>query len=111
MSEGHTADTTAIAEAAFYLWLEEGQPQGRDQEFWLRAEQTLNAANYATARAALQGMKGDYGRPLGIMPKLLVVPPALESAGRKILNSEYAAGGKTNEWKGTAELLVVPWLA
>ena len=44
MSEGHTADTTAIAEAAFYLWLEEGQPHGRDQEFWLRAEQTLNAA-------------------------------------------------------------------
>ena len=82
--------------------------------FWQFAwgsKQTLNAANYATARAALQGMKGDYGRPLGIMPKLLVVPPALESAGRKILNSEYGTGGVTNEWKGTAELLVVPWLA
>ena len=56
-------------------------------------------------------MKGDYGRPLGIKPNLLVVPPALESAGRKILNSENASGGETNEWKGTAELLVVPWLA
>lgn len=82
--------------------------------FWQFAwgsKQTLNAANYATARAALTGMKGDHGRPLGIMPNLLVVPPALESAGRKILNSEYATGGETNEWKGTAELLVVPWLA
>jgi phage major head subunit gpT-like protein len=82
--------------------------------FWQMAwgsKQTLDAAHYATARAALMGMKGDYGRPLGILPNLLVVPPALESAARKILNSEYAAGGETNEWKGTAELLVTPWLA
>ena len=82
--------------------------------FWQMAygsQQTLNAAAYATARAALMGMKGDYGRPLGITPNLLVVPPSLESAARKILNSEYATGGETNEWKGTAELLVVPWLA
>lgn len=44
MSEIQINDTNAIAEAAFYLWLDEGQPHGRDQEFWLRAEQTLNAA-------------------------------------------------------------------
>ncbi|NCM96146.1 MAG: hypothetical protein GW948_02180 [Rhodobacterales bacterium] len=75
------------------------------------SKQTLDAAAYATGRTAIMNMKGDGGRPLGLMPNLLVVPPALESAGRKILNSEYAAGGETNEWKGTAELLVVPWLA
>lgn len=75
------------------------------------SKQTLNAANYAVARAALASMKGDYGRPIGIMPDLLVVPPSLEGAARKILNSENASGGETNEWKGTAELLVVPWLA
>jgi phage major head subunit gpT-like protein len=82
--------------------------------FWQFAwgsKQALDAAHYATARAALSGMKGDYGQPLGLTPNLLVVPPSLESAGRKILNSELAAGGETNEWKGTAELLVVPWLA
>ena len=82
--------------------------------FWQMAwgsKQTLNATNYATARSALQGMKGDFGRPLGMVPNLLVVPPALESAGRQLLNSEYGTGGVTNEWKGTAELLVVPWLA
>lgn len=82
--------------------------------FWQFAwgsKQTLNAANYGIARAALTGMKGDYGRPLGLMPNLLVVPPSLESAGRKLLNSEFGAGGETNEWRGTAELLVVPWLA
>ena len=81
--------------------------------FWQMAwgsKQTLNAANYAIARAGMSGMKGDFGRPLGLMPGLLVVPPALESAGRQLLNSEYGTGGVTNEWKGTAELLVVPWL-
>ena len=26
-------------------------------------------------------------------------------------DSEYGSGGETNEWKGTAELLIVPWLA
>ena len=82
--------------------------------FWQMAwgsKQTLNAANYASARSALMGMKGDYGRPLGINPRLLVVPPALESAALKIVNSEFGAGGETNEWKGTAEVLVAPWLA
>ncbi len=75
------------------------------------SKQALNAANYAVARAAILGMKADGGSPLGLVPNLLVVPPALESAGRQLLNSEYGTGGVTNEWKGTAELLVVPWLA
>lgn len=82
--------------------------------FWQMAygsKQTLNAAAYATARASISGRTGDHGRPLGLTPNLLVVPPSLESAGRKILNSEFGSGGETNEWKGTAELLVCPWLA
>lgn len=83
---------------------------GLPQMAW-GSKQTLNNANYSIARAAIQNAKGDYGRPLGLIPDLLVVPPALESAGRQLLNSEYGTGGITNEWKGTAELLVVPWLA
>ncbi|MEJ0012798.1 MAG: Mu-like prophage major head subunit gpT family protein [Bauldia sp.] len=82
--------------------------------FWQLAwgsKQTLDATHYAAGRSAISSMKSDYGRPLGLTPNLLVVPPSLESAGRKLLNSEYASGGETNEWKGTAELLVVPWLA
>lgn len=83
---------------------------GLPQTAW-GSKQTLNAANYAIARAGLMAMKGDGGKPLGLMPDLLVVPPSLESAGRQILNSEYGTGGVTNEWKGTAELLVTSWLA
>ncbi len=82
--------------------------------FWQLAygsKQTLDGAGYGAARAAMSSQKGDYGKPLGIVPNLLVVGPADESKGRKILNSELGTGGETNEWKGTAELLVVPWLA
>jgi phage major head subunit gpT-like protein len=75
------------------------------------SKQTLNGTNYATARAAMSSFKADGGRPLGLVPNLLVVPPALESAGRQLLNSEFGTGGISNEWRGTAELLVVPWLA
>jgi len=59
----------------------------------------------------LEGMKGDHGRPLGIMPNVLVVPPSLRENGLEILNAERDSGGATNVWRGTAELLVVPWLA
>lgn len=82
--------------------------------FWQLAygsKQTLDATAYAAGRAAMMGMKGDYGRPLGIMPNLLVVPPALEAAGRAIIDAERNASGATNVWRNTAELLVVPWLA
>lgn len=81
--------------------------------FWQFAwgsKQTLDFDHYAAARAALMGMKGDYGRPLGIMPRLLVVGPSGEPAARKILTAENDEVGATNVWKGSAELLVVPWL-
>lgn len=74
------------------------------------SKQALTPANYKTAREALVGMKGDYGRPLGIIPDTLIVGATGESAGRQIVNSEYGAAGVTNEWKGTAKLVVVPWL-
>ena len=74
------------------------------------SKQPLNAANYAIARAAIGSMKADGGSPLGLIPNLLIVPQSMESAGRQLLNSEYGTAGVTNEWKGTAELLVCPWL-
>lgn len=81
--------------------------------FWQMAwgsKQTLNAANYEAARVALTSMAGDYNRPLGLNPNLLVVSPANEGAARRLLNNEQI-NGSDNEWRNTAELLVVPWLA
>ena len=82
--------------------------------FWQMAygsKQTLNAANYAAARAALNGQLGDYDRPLGLQATLLVVPPSLEGAALEILNAERNAAGATNVWRGTAQLLVPPWIS
>lgn len=88
------------------------------------SKDTLNHTNYAAARAAMMGFTNDEGVPLGIRPNLLVVPPSLESTAREILLADiiigslaaagtvtdFVGGGKTNVWKGTAELLVVPYL-
>lgn len=82
--------------------------------FWQMAwgsKQTLDEAHYEAARVGLSTMKGDYGRPLAIQPKLLVVPPNLEGAARRIVGNSLKTNGGTNEWYNTAEVLVVPWLA
>jgi len=75
---------------------------------------TLNATNYAAARASMMQLTNDEGVPLGVRPNLLVVPPSLEAQAKDVLMAELAGvageGTKTNIWRGTAELLVVPWL-
>ncbi|WP_333815633.1 Mu-like prophage major head subunit gpT family protein [Tabrizicola sp.] len=70
------------------------------------SRQTLNAANYALARAAMMSMRGHRGRKLNLKPKLLVVPPSLEGAARDILLNERDANGATNKWRNTADLHV-----
>ncbi len=71
---------------------------------------TLDEAGYAAAREAMLAMKDAEGKPLGITPNLLVVPPSLESEAREVIVNDADASGATNKWQGTAELLVVPWL-
>ncbi|WP_374653114.1 Mu-like prophage major head subunit gpT family protein [Dongia sp.] len=71
----------------------------------------LDATTFDAARTAMSSLRGPNGKSLGIVGDLLVVPPSLEGAGRRLLHNETAANGATNEWKGTAELLVVPDLA
>lgn len=82
--------------------------------FWQMAfgsKQTLDADSYSAARTAMHSFKNEAGSSLGIMPNLLVVPPSLEGAARKLLKNEMTTGGATNEWFGTADVLVVPYLA
>lgn len=82
--------------------------------FWQMAwgsKQTLNATNYEVARVGLSNLKGDFGRPLAIQPKLLIVPPSLEGAARTVVGQMLTTGGETNKWYNTCEILVCPWLA
>lgn len=73
--------------------------------------QTLNDANYSIAKAALANMKGDYGRPLGITGKMLVVPPTLERQARQLIKADRDAAGASNVWVDSAEMFMTPWLA
>ncbi len=85
--------------------------------FWQIAyasKQGLDSAGYGAARYAMQNLRADYGRPLGLLAgakPLLVVPPTLEAQARTLLNAERDAAGATNIWRDTADLLITPWLA
>lgn len=82
--------------------------------FWQLAwgsKQTLDVEHYEAARAALTGMKGDYGHALAINPTILLVAPSNEAAARRIVASALVNGGESNPWANTAEVVVAPWLA
>lgn len=70
----------------------------------------LTVENYAAARAAMMKFRSDGGRVLGINPTTLVVGPDMESDAMHVVNTEHKDGGGTNPWKGTAELIVTPFL-
>jgi phage major head subunit gpT-like protein len=80
-------------------------------------KESLNDTNYAAARTAMMSLSNAQGRPLGIKPNMLLVPPSLEAQAREILQAQFivgdpsSGGTKTNVWQGTADLLVVPELA
>lgn len=74
------------------------------------SRQPLTPENYEIARTAITSMKSDYGEPMGLVPDLLVVPPALDGAARRLIKNEEI-DGSTNEWKDSAEILMVPRLA
>jgi phage major head subunit gpT-like protein len=71
----------------------------------------LNASNYAAARKSMQTRRGDYGRPLGIKPTLLLVPSELEEEGLRTINNLLGVNGESNPWQGSVELVVTPWLS
>ncbi len=77
--------------------------------FWQQAyasNQPLTPDNFNAAYAAMLGMKGDGGKPLGIKPSVLVVPANLRGAGLDIVGAERLANGQTNTNKGVVELIV-----
>jgi phage major head subunit gpT-like protein len=79
----------------------------------------LTATTYGAARLAMMSYVGHGGRPLNVMPNLLIVGPKLEQTAKKIVEnavivenvltgeSTYIAPvGAPNPFNGTAKLLV-----
>jgi phage major head subunit gpT-like protein len=82
--------------------------------FWQLAfasKAPLTPENFKAARAAMASLKGDEGRPLNIVPNLLVIPPVLEDEAEEILKVKRTIGGKDNPHFGKAEILMTPWLS
>ena len=67
-------------------------------------------ASYGAARTAMRKFKDDEGRPLGVRPTVLLVPPALEDIANVLMTAERLEDGKPNPYKGTAEVVVGDWL-
>ncbi len=84
----------------------------------LRVNTALTYDNYVAERARMMSYVGEDGKPLAVVPNLLVVPPQLEGMAKLILEADFIsniAGNTTasqnNTYKGSAQILVVPELA
>lgn len=82
---------------------------GSQRNYWSTG-MALDEANFITAWTAMTQFKGEDGRPLGVRPNLLVVPPALEITARKLVNATLVTNGGTNVLAGMVEVLVIPEL-
>jgi phage major head subunit gpT-like protein len=71
----------------------------------------LTGTNFAAARAAMMAYTGEGGRPIGVRPNLLIVPPQLEDEARVIVVAEYGSSGATNVQRNQANVLVIPELS
>ncbi|MFZ5774031.1 MAG: Mu-like prophage major head subunit gpT family protein [Thermodesulfobacteriota bacterium] len=67
-------------------------------------------ASYGAGRTAIMSMKDDEGRPLGLVPNVLEVGPALEAVGNLLLTADKLNDNSPNPFKGTAKLVVNPRL-
>lgn len=86
--------------------------------FWqlaVKSTETLDSTGLNKAITALQTMKADGGRLMGVgfggeAGTLLLVPPTLRAAGKAAVEAEFDAYGASNTNYKAATLLVSPWL-
>ncbi|WP_050782168.1 Mu-like prophage major head subunit gpT family protein [Helicobacter suis] len=62
------------------------------------------------SRTAMMCYTNEDGRPLNIVPNLLVIPPSLESAAMQLLKAPTLANGAANICYNLMEYLVCPYL-
>ncbi|MHB8772966.1 MAG: Mu-like prophage major head subunit gpT family protein [Syntrophales bacterium] len=74
------------------------------------ATQAAALASYGVARTAIMSVTDDEGRPLGLVPDTLEVPPALETQGKRLVEMEKLADDTPNPYYKTAKLVVNPRL-
>lgn len=82
--------------------------------FWqlaYKSKAALNATNFNAAMAAMMVIKADGGRPMGVKPTTLVVPPDLRAAALSLIEAQTINNGESNPNYKAVEVIVSPWLA
>jgi phage major head subunit gpT-like protein len=82
--------------------------------FWqlaYKSKATLDAANFNAAMAAMMGIAADGGRPMGVKPTHLLVPPTLRAAALTLIEAQTINNGESNPNYKAVEVIVSPWLA
>lgn len=72
----------------------------------VKSYEDLTESNFQDALTKLQNMKTDGDRLMHIKPDLLIVPPALEAAARKLIDAQFDTSGASNVYYKRVELLV-----
>lgn len=107
--------TTTTADGQYFFDTDHpvkpSDPLSATQRNYYSSGKALTAANYELVRAEMMGLLGEDGKPLGIVPNLLVVPPALDATAKRIVMADKDASGATNINQGTARHLMIPDLA
>lgn len=106
-----TTETTFDG-VAFFATTHDLDPAGNQSN--LLTSTGLSATNFATAVATMRSYTDNEGQPLGVEPRYLVVPPALEKTARDIVLADLVANGTafgTNTQKGLVDLIVNPMLS
>ena len=123
MPNGNSA-TTALTydNVAFYSTahpINVDVPSVGTQSNYAASGKAFNSANFGFARQAMRTFLGADGLPLGVNPKQVVVPSALEPTGIQVLKDEWIAPAvavyenaantlQQNPFYGAADLVVVP---
>lgn len=74
------------------------------------SKQALSSTTFDAAMAAMMSVKTDEGRPLGVMPNLLIVGPSNRAAALGVLEAERLANGASNTNFRATDLIVTPYL-
>jgi phage major head subunit gpT-like protein len=81
--------------------------------FWQMAvgsQQTLDATGFKAARQLMTNLLGDGGKPLGLMPDTLVIPPSLQDNAEATLLVQRLADGGDNPLYKAVDIVVSPYL-
>ncbi|GIX31375.1 MAG: head protein [Porticoccaceae bacterium] len=82
--------------------------------FWqlaYKSKAALDQANFNAALVAMMSITADGGRPMGVKPTHLVVPPSLRAAALSLIEAQTLNNGESNPNYKAVEVIVSPWVA